>query len=175
MTSEALRSLTAPLLRTARCSAPNSMCSPLSLHISTNFPIPFVGSPASTHGHPGDALMRGTAEPLSFVDLLWGILEKLAPNMNNGKQFIATKCFLMSHDGALGEWGIQKTFANGINMWNPGDKWRFPLLCNRISLLNFNKAFQNTVNSPPNLLCCCNYSTITGGKITGTFLILLLS
>lgn len=54
----------------------------------------------------GDALMRGTAEPLSFVDLLWGILEKLAPNMNNSKQFIATKLFLMSHDGALGEWRI---------------------------------------------------------------------
>lgn len=149
----------APLFSALPGAQPPAPCACLCLSTQApTFPFPLWAAQPAHMEIQGDALMRGTAESLSFVDLLWGVLEKLAPNTNNGKQFIATKFFLMSHDWALGEWGIQKTLADGINMWNPGDKWRFPFLCNRMSLLNFNKAFQNIVNSPPNLLCLHNHS-----------------
>lgn len=87
----------APLLSIACCSAPSSVCSPLSIpphkhRLSRSLCGPPSTQPALAEIR-GDALMRGTAETLSFVDLLWGALENLTPSMNNGKQFVATKFF----------------------------------------------------------------------------------
>lgn len=138
--------------------SPHSKGLPLSLHISTNFPIPFVGSPASTHGDPGRCLNEGHSRAPVLCRFIVRHLRKIGPKYKQCQAVYCKKLFLMSHDAVLGEWGTQKTFADGINMWNPGDKCRFPFLCNTIILLNFNKAFQNIVNSPHNLLCCHNYS-----------------
>lgn len=159
-----------PLLSTAWCSAPSSTFPPLSIPPrKPQLSHSLCGQP-STQPAPaesrGDALTWGRAEPLSLGeiywhskswDLLWGALENLTPSMNDGKQLVATKFF---NESPWGFGGVRNTkgtcWRQKKRMWNPGDKWRFPLLCNKIGLLKFNRSFQNISNSPATITAAEN-------------------